>query len=148
MTLTASRVSGSTSVDEARNALGKRLRELRQQAALTGKQLAGSLSWPASKISKLENGRQTPTDADIRAWVQATNSEGETEALLASLHTLEIQHAEWRRLLKAGLRSHQHELAQQDQKIKLYRVFEPAVIPGLLQAPEYARSFCAGRHGP
>jgi transcriptional regulator with XRE-family HTH domain len=138
--LTASRASGSTSVDEARNALGKRLRELRQQADLTGKQLAESLSWPASKISKLENGRQTPTDGDIQAWAQATNSESETEALLASLHTLEIQHAEWRRLLKSGLRSHQNELAQQDQKTKLYRAFEPVVIPGLLQTPEYARA--------
>src|SRR6266702_4533037 len=91
--LAPSRVSGSTSVDEARNALGKRLRGLRQQAGLTGKQLAESLSWPASKVSKLENGRQTPTDADIRNWAATTESDSETEALLASLHTLEVQHA-------------------------------------------------------
>lgn len=140
MTLTPSRVSGSTSVDEARNALGKRLRELRQQAGLTGKQLAESLSWPASKVSKLENGRQTPTDDDILGWVRATSSEGEAEALLASLHTFEVQHAEWQRLLKVGLRSHQVELAEQDQRTKLYRAFEPVVIPGLVQTPEYARA--------
>jgi DNA-binding transcriptional regulator YiaG len=59
------RISGSTSVDEARNALGKRLRELRQQAGLTGKQFAESLTWPASTVSMLEIGRQTPTDQDI-----------------------------------------------------------------------------------
>jgi hypothetical protein len=29
----------------------------------------------ASKVSKLENGRQTPTDDDIRGWARATNSE-------------------------------------------------------------------------
>lgn len=139
-TLTQSRVSGSTSVDEARNALGKRLRELRSSAGLTGKQLAESLSWPASKVSKLENGRQTPTDDDIRAWTRATNSERETEALLASLHTLEVQHAEWQRILKAGMLSHQMELSETDQRTKLYRSFEPAVIPGLLQTPEYARA--------
>lgn len=139
-TLTPSRVSGSTSVDEARNALGKRLRELRQQAGKTGKQLAESLSWPPSKVSKLENGRQTPTDDDIRAWTRITGSEGETEALLASLHTLEVQHAEWQRVLKAGLQSHQADIAEQDQNTKLYRVFEAAAIPGLLQAPEYARA--------
>lgn len=85
-----SRVSGSTSVDEARNALGKRLRELRQQARLTGKQLAESLAWPASKVSKLENARQTPTDRDILDWTRATNSEGETEALLASLPSMAV----------------------------------------------------------
>ncbi|MGB6165347.1 MAG: helix-turn-helix transcriptional regulator [Pseudonocardiaceae bacterium] len=80
------RISGSTSVDEARNALGKRLRELRQQAGPTGKQLAESLTWSASKVSMLEIGRQTPTDQDILDWTRATNSEGETEALLASRH--------------------------------------------------------------
>jgi transcriptional regulator with XRE-family HTH domain len=138
--LAPSRVSGSTSVDEARNALGKRLRELRSSAGLTGKQLAESLSWPASKVSKLENGRQTPTDQDILDWTRATNSEGEREALLASLHTLEVQHSEWQRVLKAGLLSHQIELSETDQQTKLYRSFEPAVVPGLLQTPEYARA--------
>ena len=140
MTLAPSRVSGSTSVDEARNALGKRLRELRQQTGFTGKQLAESLSWPPSKVSKLENGRQTPTDGDIIAWTCATRSESETEALLASLHTLEVRHAEWQRLLRAGMLSHQAELAEQDQQTKLYRAFESAAIPGLLQTPEYARA--------
>jgi transcriptional regulator with XRE-family HTH domain len=131
--------SGVTSIHEARNALGQRLRELRQLANLTGRQLAGSLSWPASKISKLENGRQTPTDADIVAWTGATNSEAEAEALLASLHTLEVQHAEWQRQIKMGLRPHQNEIAQLDAKTRLFRAFEPTFIPGLLQTAEYAR---------
>jgi len=129
-----------TSVDEARNALGKRLRELRTQARLSGKELAESLSWPPSKISKIENGRQTPTDDDIRGWTRATNSENETEALLAALHTLELQHAEWSRLLKVGMKSHQGSLVQQDEKTKLYRGFDNTVIPGLIQTPDYARA--------
>jgi hypothetical protein len=108
-------------------------------ASLSGRQLAELLSWPASKISKLENGRQTPSDGDIRSWARATDSEGEAEALLASLHTLEVQHAEWRRILHAGLRPRQNELAELDQKTKLFRAFEATVIPGLLQTAEYAR---------
>lgn len=128
-----------TSVHEARNALGQRLRELRRQANLTGRQLAESLSWPASKISKLENGRQTPTDDDIRAWTRTTNSEAEAEALLASLHTLEVQHAEWQRQIKMGLRPHQQEIAELDAKTRLFRAFESTFIPGLLQTAEYAR---------
>lgn len=129
-----------TSVDEARSALGKRLRELRQQAGLTGKQFAESLSWPASKISKIENGKQTPTDDDIRGWVRASNAEQQEASLLAALHTLELQHAEWNRLLRSGMKSHQGSLAQQDEKTKLYRGFENTVIPGLLQTPDYARA--------
>ncbi|MGH3985306.1 MAG: helix-turn-helix domain-containing protein [Pseudonocardiaceae bacterium] len=129
-----------TSVHEARNVLGQRLRELRQQANLSGRKLAESLSWPPSKISKIENGRQTPTDDDIRSWTGATNSEGETEALLASLHVLEIQHAEWQRQLKTGLRPHQNKIAELDAKTRFFRAFEPTFIPGLLQTAEYARA--------
>jgi Domain of unknown function (DUF5753) len=109
-------------------------------AGITGRQLAESLAWPASKVSKLENGRQPPTDEDIRGWTRITSSETETEALLASLHTLETQHAEWQRQLRGGLRPHQHELAEIDAKTHTFRVFEPATIPGLLQTAEYARA--------
>jgi transcriptional regulator with XRE-family HTH domain len=129
-----------TNVQEARSVLGKRLRELRMSAGITGRQLAESLAWPASKVSKLENGRQPPTDEDIRGWTRITSSETETEALLASLHTLETQHAEWQRQLRGGLRPHQHELAEIDAKTHTFRVFEPATIPGLLQTAEYARA--------
>lgn len=133
------RTTGITSVHEARDALGKRLRELRTAAGLSGRALAESLSWPPSKVSKLENGRQTPTDDDIRDWTRGTNSEGETEALLASLHTLEVQHAEWQRQLRVGLKPHQQEIADLDAKTRLFRAFEPTFIPGLLQTAEYAR---------
>jgi transcriptional regulator with XRE-family HTH domain len=137
--LPINKLSGVSNVHEARIALGHRLRELRTAANLSGRQLAELLSWPASKISKLENGRQTPSDDDIRAWTRATGGEAETEALLASLHTLEVQHAEWRRVLQAGIRPRQNELADLDRQTRLFRVFESTVIPGLLQTAEYAR---------
>jgi len=132
--------SETSSVDEARKALGKRLRELRQQANLSGKELAESLSWVGSKVSKIENGKQTPTDEDIQAWADATHTTREVEGLLAALHNLEMQHAEWQRLLKAGIRSHQLTLSQTDEKTKLFRGFENTVVPGLVQTPEYARA--------
>jgi transcriptional regulator with XRE-family HTH domain len=132
--------AGVTSVQQARQALGLRLRELRRHSGLTGRELAGQLGWPASKISKLENGRQTPTDGDLRAWANATGAEKVVAELVASLHTLESQHAEWRRQLRGGLRSHQVELARLDEKTKLFRAFEPTFVPGLLQTAEYARA--------
>lgn len=136
----ANHLANAPNVHEARSALGKRLRELRTTAGITGRQLAESLSWPASKVSKLENGRQTPSIQDIHDWTRITDCAAETDALLASLHTLEIQHAEWQRQFRSGLRPHQHQLAEIDARTSLFRVFEPATIPGLLQTAEYARA--------
>ncbi|HEY6425474.1 MAG TPA: helix-turn-helix transcriptional regulator, partial [Pseudonocardiaceae bacterium] len=138
-TLPQSRASDVSNVLEARNALGKRLRELRLQAGFNGRQLAESLAWPPSKVSKLENGRQTPTGDEVRAWARATHSENETEALLTSLHTFEVQYADWQRLFRSGFRPRQSEIAELDQRTRLFRVFEATVIPGLLQTAGYAQ---------
>jgi transcriptional regulator with XRE-family HTH domain len=147
MTLPPNTTSSVTKVHEARRALGLRLRELRRKAGLTGSRLAASLSWPASKVSKLENGRQTPTDDDILAWTGATGAPAAAEGLLASLHTLETQHAEWRRVLQRGLRAHQREIADLEGRTNVLRAFEATVIPGLLQTAEYARA-CLGQSPP
>ena len=130
--------SGAPNVHEARIALGKRLRELRRHAGLTGTQLAESLSWPQSKVSKLETARQTPSAEDIRAWTRATGGDSQTDELLTALQTLEAQHAEWQRILNPGLQPHQNKLSELDAKTRLFRVFEATVIPGLLQTAEYA----------
>ncbi|WP_235022683.1 helix-turn-helix domain-containing protein [Amycolatopsis alkalitolerans] len=126
-------------MQEARAALGALLRELRQNATFTVRQLAEVLGWPHSKVSKLENGRQTPTETDIRVWTQATNAEHETDGLLARLRTLEFQHVEWQRQLTSGLKSHQVKLTELNARTRFFRVFEPTFVPGLLQIPDYAR---------
>ena len=92
------------------------------------------------KRSPLNCGGQTPTDDDIRDWTRAIGSQGETEALPASLHTLEVRHAEWRRVLRAGLKPRQQELIGWDQRTRLFRAFEATVVPGLLQTAGYARA--------
>jgi transcriptional regulator with XRE-family HTH domain len=140
MTLPQNKASGVSNVHEARTALGNRLRELRKQAGQSGRELAELLAWQASKISKIENGKQTPSDNDILTWTQATGSESEAADLLASLHTLEVQHAEWQRQLRGGLKPHQNEIAELNARTRLFRVFESTYIPGLLQTAEYVRA--------
>ena len=113
---------------------------LRRSAELTGRELARRLTWPASKISKLETGKQTPSGADITAWVAATSGDpGDTAALLTMLETLESAHADWQRLLRGGAHHHQGTWAVMERKAERLRVFEPAHVPGLLQTPGYAR---------
>lgn len=78
----------TTDYQQAREALGVRLRELRMSAPdgrLTGTELARRLGWPQPKISKLENGRQTATPDDLRAWADETGQPDAYDELLARL---------------------------------------------------------------
>lgn len=138
MTLPRS-TSTSSDLNDARDALAARLRELRRAAGLTGLQLATSLSWQPSKVSKIEHSKQTPSDDDIRAWCRTTGAEQEIDGLLVALHTLETRHAEWQRQFRAGVATVQTQTARREETTELLRIFEPTFVPGLLQTPEYAR---------
>lgn len=128
---------------QAREALAARLREFRIAARRSGKGLAESLSWPPSKVSKIELARQTPTEADIEAWLKETGAEDQGAEVLASLRTLELQYAEWRRQMEAGTRIRQQRIKEIESETRLLRVFESVFVPGLLQTPEYARRMLA-----
>jgi transcriptional regulator with XRE-family HTH domain len=122
----------------ARTALGARLRELRTDAELSGKDLAARLGWPASKVSKLEHGRQTPTADDLRVFAEAVAPASGTE-LVSRLRALETHYASWRRQLAAGTRARQEAWQLTETSAALVRNVETACIPGLLQTPDYAR---------
>jgi transcriptional regulator with XRE-family HTH domain len=123
----------------AREALGLRLRELRRDARLTGRQLAAVHGWHPSKVSKIEGGRQTPSEADIEAWARACGQPELVDELTATLRTLEGQYVEFRRMFRAGQRAHQDLRAEIEDDTAFTRNFENVFVPGLLQTPEYAR---------
>lgn len=78
----------STDYQTAREALGARLRELRTEAGLEGKSLAAKLGCQPSKVSRLQNGKQTPTAADLTKWAHACDRpdvEAELQGLRAGL---------------------------------------------------------------
>lgn len=129
-----------STVRQAREALGARLRELRQAAGLNGKQLAEAAGWQATKISKIEHGKQTPSEADLRIWARICDAETHLPSLIAQLRSLELAYAEWRRQLRAGTVMRQRRIGELEAQAQLLRWFEPSTVPGLLQTPEYARS--------
>ncbi|MFJ8361463.1 helix-turn-helix domain-containing protein [Streptomyces sp. NPDC093984] len=131
----------TTDFQTAREALGARLRELRAEAGLEGKDIAAKLGWQPSKVSRLQNGKQTPTREDLTAWAQATgraDAEAELHGLLAGLD-MKQRHRSWRRQLAGGHRGRQEIAVRQTQATKVIRGLEVSRIPGLFQTPEYAR---------
>ncbi|MFI5978068.1 helix-turn-helix domain-containing protein [Streptomyces sp. NPDC051452] len=129
----------STDYQTGREALGVRLRELRTEAGLQGKDLAERLGWQRSKVSRLENGKQTATAADLEAWALALDAPGELADLHSRLRGLESQQRSWRRQLATGHRAVQDRYVAEYRRTSTVRGYEATVIPGLFQTPGYAR---------
>lgn len=131
----------TTDFQTAREALGARLRELRTEAGMEGKAIAAQLGWQTSKVSRLQNGKQTPTRADLTGWAQTIGRpdvEGELHGLLAALD-MKQRHRSWRRQLAGGHRGRQEIAVRQTADTSVIRGLEVSRIPGLFQTPEYAR---------
>ncbi|GII62403.1 transcriptional regulator [Sphaerisporangium krabiense] len=136
-----------SSFQQARVDLGVRLRHLRETAQLSGKDLAARLNWQASKVSRIENARQTATEDDVVSWGQAVEATSEVidELIAGAVGLLERQES-WKQRHKSGLAALQEDVRDLESRTRLFRVFEPAVIIGLLQTAEYARHiFCKVR---
>ncbi|MFD8156992.1 helix-turn-helix domain-containing protein [Streptomyces malaysiensis] len=129
----------TTDFQAGRIALGARLRELRTEAGLNGKELAARLGWQRSKVSRLENGKQTATVIDLEAWVDAVGAPSQAEDLKARLRGLESQQRSWRRQLASGHRGVQEKYVVEYRRTSTVQGYEATVIPGLFQIPEYAR---------
>lgn len=124
---------------EARQTLGQQLRDLRKDAELTGRGLALLAGWHSSKVSKIEYGKQTPSEEDVRVWCRHTSAENQIPDLIAAVRNIESMYVEWRRMLSAGTRRRQNASRRLESSTKLMRWFEPVLVPGILHTAEYAR---------
>ncbi|SHK55377.1 Helix-turn-helix domain-containing protein [Nocardiopsis flavescens] len=129
-----------TDYQTARVSLGVRLRELREEAGLSGRELAARAGWHPSKVSRLERGNQTATAADLRRWALLCGQESAAEGLVAQLGALETHYTGWRRRLAAGNRARQQNAVDLEHRTRTLRIFESVCVPGLLQTPAYARA--------
>lgn len=126
-----------TDFQQAREALGRRLRELR--AEVTQRGLAADLGWPQAKVSKLETGRQTATPEDLKAWAEAVGHPEVAEELLARLQGVETHTRSWRRQLRAGHRPVQDVLTIEYERSTVLRAWQGSMVVGMLQTADYAR---------
>ncbi len=129
-------------VSPRRARLAARLRTLRAAAAPSGNQFATLIGWQQSRVSKLETGKQLPTEADIRAWVAATGSsksvETELLGLLAAARIEYVTHHDESRV-EGGLAQVQQRQAALEAQVAHIAEWQPAMVPGLVQTAAYTR---------
>jgi transcriptional regulator with XRE-family HTH domain len=131
-----------TTFQRGPSALAAQLRALREDAGLTGTSLAQQVGWGQSKVSKIETGRQLPTEDDIRQWARVVGAPaGRVEELLGSLRFARVEFATWREQYRTagGGAAKQADIAALEARATRIGEFQPAFIPGLLQTARYAR---------
>lgn len=133
----------STATKQAREALGSRLRELRQNAHLTARALANCCGWHFTKVSKLEHGTQNPSEDDLHNWCKSCDALDQLPDLIATVRTIESMYVEWRRSLHSGMAHGQRARIPLHERTKLFRIYEPGIMPGLFQTSDYASAIIA-----
>ncbi|WDM13402.1 helix-turn-helix domain-containing protein [Streptomyces lavenduligriseus] len=129
--------SPSSSVQEARKALGKRLAEIREGAGLTKRALAQRLGWHESKASRFERGTRAPSERDLRDWCRACGAEGEAKDLISTARGIEGMYVQWRDMERDGLEFAQKSVLPLWERTQRFRIYSPWLIPGPVQTASY-----------
>jgi transcriptional regulator with XRE-family HTH domain len=108
--------------------------------------LAGKLGMSTANLSKYENDRITPPVAVVERLADALRVPGDVRAELVDQATaLHSELRTWRALHRPSFRRRQAEIAQAEAAATTIHLYQPNLVPGLLQTAEYARHVLAGK---
>ncbi|WP_460695633.1 helix-turn-helix domain-containing protein [Nocardia thraciensis] len=124
-------------------ALGARLRELRKDAGLDGRQLSTAAECHWSKTSRIEHGKQMPSESDLAVWCRVCDATLVLPDLVATLRNVQAQWAEWRRIAATGHTRRQQRGQEIESETRQLRIYNPTIVPGLLQTEPYGRAVLA-----
>jgi transcriptional regulator with XRE-family HTH domain len=115
------------------------MREVRLAAGLTQRDLAALAGWHSSKASRIEYGKQMPSEDDIKLWCHHCGQPEQVTDLLATVRVLDEMWVEWRRSLASGTRHRQREQIGFEGSTRLLRWYEALLVPGIVHTADYAR---------
>ncbi|MFE7133566.1 helix-turn-helix domain-containing protein [Streptomyces sp. NPDC057638] len=127
--------------------LGSALRALRDSSGLEAKAVARGAAMSRSKLSKIETGRMAPSVTDVDLILTAI---GVSEAVKAEYMTAAREAATeataWRLVRRLGYSRKQQQVQALEAQTSVLRLFQPSLVPGLLQTPDYIRAVFARKN--
>ena len=127
-----------------RRRLGTELKKCREQAGLTQEQVSRHFEWHSAKVTRIETARVAVTPRDVKdlLMLYGVHDDEYREALMALARTSKERTwwTDYRDLLRPG------NFIGLEAEASVSRVWEPIVLPGLLQTADYMRALMtAGR---
>lgn len=123
-----------------RLSLGQALRALRKDNGLTEVELAQQVGITQTSIWRYETDKRLPRAELLEKVAEALGaSKRVRRELLDQLHGAQTQLQSVRAIAQRGLGRRQGEIARIEARATEIRSFQAAVVPGLLQTPDYAR---------
>lgn len=123
-----------------RRRLANELRLLRDLNGISGRELAQRIGMSQSKISRIEAGAMLPSIGEVTAWAEAVDAPGETQQLLERLTEAARTEVEtWQDALQGQPHHRQDDIRELEAMASRTRCFQPSILPGLLQTPDYAQ---------
>jgi hypothetical protein len=111
---------------------------MRLDAGLSGRALSNAAGWHEAKTSRIETGKQAPSDSDIRTWCEVCGVPDQGPDLIAASRAADSMYTEWKRLHRTGMRRVQVTRGSLYERTRLFKVYMSTVVPGFLQVPGYA----------
>ncbi|HXT89810.1 MAG TPA: helix-turn-helix transcriptional regulator [Trebonia sp.] len=130
--------SPSSSVQRARQQLAERLRGIRLDARLSGRELSAAAGWNPAKTSRIELAKQSPSETDIATWCRVCRAEHSVPDLIAVSRAADAMYIEHRRVKRTGMRRTREAARPLYERTRLFKAYCPSVVPSSLQTPEYA----------
>lgn len=121
--------------------LAQALQQLRKDAGLTGEAAAATAGISRYRLMRLEKNMFTPRAAEVEALCRMYRAPAATRrAMLAVVEEVASRPTPARQILyRGGSARMQQRVGRVEESSRLIRVFQPLVVPGLLQTADYAR---------
>jgi len=100
--------------------------------------MAAALGTSQASVSRIEAGKQRISVDDVRVWLDVVHAPNAVYAELADLaKRADAEVAQWRELHARGWEVHQREYADLERNATTILLYQPSLIPGLLQSHGY-----------
>ncbi|MFI5760193.1 helix-turn-helix domain-containing protein [Streptomyces sp. NPDC051563] len=117
------------------------MRALRESSGMEAKAVARNAAMSRSKLSKIENGNTSPSVTDVDCILTAIGVSEEVKAEYMAIARAEATEVTaWRLVRRLGYSRKQQQVQAVEAQTNLLRLFQPSLVPGLLQTPEYIRA--------